>query len=162
MEAGTGYLGGLQKVVRAGRDQVRKDKTQTEFNLARDIKENKKKFYRYISDKRKAREEVGSHRKETGDVVMEGMEKAEVLSDFFSSVFTNRCSSYTAQVAESNGKNLEKVDLPDVSEDQVRDRLKDLKVHRSMGFYEIHPWVLRELSILPTKMLNNTDPSTNP
>ena len=43
MEEGTGYLRGLQKVVRAGRDQVRKDKTQTEFNLARDIKENKKK-----------------------------------------------------------------------------------------------------------------------
>lgn len=38
---------------RAARDQVRKGKILTELNLDRDIKRNKKKFYKYISDKRK-------------------------------------------------------------------------------------------------------------
>jgi len=34
--------------------------------------------------------------------------------------------------------------LTAVSEDQVQDHLKSLKVHISMGQNEIHPWVLRE------------------
>ena len=65
------------------------------------------------------------------------------LSDFFASVFTGKGSSHTAQIAESKDKNLE--DLPAVSEDQARDHLKNMKVHKSMGPDEIHRWVLREL-----------------
>ena len=42
-----------REIVRAARDQVRKAK---ELNLARDIKGNKKRFYRYVGDKRKTRE----------------------------------------------------------------------------------------------------------
>jgi len=35
-----------REIVRAARDQVRKAKALTELNLARDIKGNKKSFYR--------------------------------------------------------------------------------------------------------------------
>ena len=53
------------------------------------MKGNKKKFYRYISDKKKARKDVGPLWKENGDLVMRDMEKAEVFNDFFASVFTS-------------------------------------------------------------------------
>jgi len=46
-------------------------------------------------------------------------EKSGVLNDFLASVFTGKGSSHDAQDVESNGKNLEKIDLPAVSEDQV-------------------------------------------
>jgi len=45
-----------REIVCVARDQVRKAKALTELNVARDIKGNKKTFYRYVSDKRKAME----------------------------------------------------------------------------------------------------------
>jgi len=65
-------------IVQAGRNQGRKAKALTELNLARDVNGNKKSFYRYISDKRKTRENVGPLWKEKGDLVIQHMEKAEV------------------------------------------------------------------------------------
>jgi len=52
---------------------------------------------------------VGPLQKETGDLVTRDTEKPEVLNDTFASVFTSKGSSPTTQVADSNGKNLEKV-----------------------------------------------------
>ncbi|KFV12289.1 hypothetical protein N340_06444, partial [Tauraco erythrolophus] len=89
-----------REIVRVTRDQVRKAKTLIELNLARDIKSNKKGFYRYVSDKKRSRENVGPLRKETGDLATQDMEKAEVVNDFFASVFTGKSSSGTAQVTE--------------------------------------------------------------
>ncbi|GAB0202824.1 mitochondrial enolase superfamily member 1 [Grus japonensis] len=72
------------------------------------------------------------------------MEKAEVLNDFFDSVFTGKCLSHTAQVTE--GRDWENAEPPTVGEDQVREYLRNLKLHKSMGPDELHPRVLRELA----------------
>ncbi|GAB0208316.1 mitochondrial enolase superfamily member 1 [Grus japonensis] len=133
-----------RETVRAARDQVRKAKALTEISLARDVKDNKKGFYRYVSEKRRTRENVGPLWNEMGDLVTQDMEKAEVLNDFFASVFTGKCSSHTAQVTE--GRDWENAEPPTVGEDQVREYLRNLKVHKSMGPDEMHPRVLRELA----------------
>ncbi|GAB0184042.1 mitochondrial enolase superfamily member 1 [Grus japonensis] len=90
------------------------------------------------------RENVGPLRNETGDLVTQDMEKAEILNDFFASVFTGKCLSHTAQVAE--GRVWENAELPTAGEDQDREYLRNLKVHKSMGPDELHPRVLRELA----------------
>ena len=119
VEARTGGLGGIQRNCPSTSDQVGKAKGLTELNLARDVKGNKKSFYRYIGDKRKTRKNVDPLRKETGDLVTRDMEKAEVLNDFFASVFTSKCSSHTTQVAEGKGRDWENEEPPTVGEDQV-------------------------------------------
>jgi len=97
----------------------RKAKALTELNLTRDVKGNKKAFYRYVSDRRQTRENVGPFQKEAGDLVTWDVEKAEVLNDFFASVFNSKCSSHTAQVAEDKGGDWENEEPPTVGEDQV-------------------------------------------
>ena len=49
------------------------------------------------------------------------------------------------KVAEGKGIDWENEELPTVGEDQVRDHLRNLKVQKSTGPDEMHPWVLREL-----------------
>ncbi|GAB0192671.1 hypothetical protein GRJ2_001732400 [Grus japonensis] len=74
---------GYRETVQAARDQVRKAKALIELNLARDVKGNKKRFYRYVSDKRKMRKNGGPLQNDTGDLVTRAMEKAKLLNDFF-------------------------------------------------------------------------------
>ncbi|PKU34767.1 rna-directed dna polymerase from mobile element jockey-like [Limosa lapponica baueri] len=54
----------------------------------------------------------------------------------------------TRRTSTGPGKNrgYENEEPPTVGEDQVRDHLRNLKVHKSMGPHEIHPQVLRELA----------------
>ena len=89
---------------------------------------------------------MGPLQNETGSLVTQDMEKAEVLNDFFASVFTGKYSSHTAQVTEGKGRDWENEEPPTVGEDQVREYLRNLKVHKSMGPDELHPWILRELA----------------
>ena len=71
---------------------------------------------------------MGPLRKEAGDLVTQGMEKAEVLNDFFASAFTGKGSNHTTQVAGCKGRGYENEEPPTVGEDQVRDHLRNMKV----------------------------------
>ncbi|GAB0182749.1 hypothetical protein GRJ2_000740200 [Grus japonensis] len=108
-----------RETVQAARDQIRKAKALIELNLARSVKGNKKSFYRHVSDKRKTRENVSPLQNETGDLVNWVVEKAEVLNNFFASVFIGKCSNHTAQVAEGKGRDWENEEPPTAGEDHV-------------------------------------------
>ena len=79
--------------MRACRDAVRKAKVHLELNLARDIKDNKKGFFKYIDSIWKTRDNVGPLLNEVGALVMEDTEKAELLNAFFTSAFAPKAGS---------------------------------------------------------------------
>jgi len=108
---------------------------QLELNLARDTKNNKKGFYRYVSQKRKVKESVPALMNKNDNLVSTDEEKAEVLSNFFASVFSGNLSPADGlQDGDQRGK-----DPPTVREDQVRDHVRNLNVCKSMDLMRYIP-----------------------
>ncbi|CAM4564408.1 unnamed protein product [Caretta caretta] len=132
-----------KNIARACRNVIRRAKSHLELQLARDVKSNKKGFFRYVGNKKKAKECVGPLLNEGGKLVTEDVEKANVLNAFFASVFTNKVSSQTATLGITKwGRDGQ----PSVEIEVVRDYLEKLDVHKSMGPDELHPRVLKELA----------------
>jgi len=135
-----------RNVVRVCRDATRKANVHLELYLARDVKDNKKDFFKYISSKWNTRENVGSLLNEVGALVTEDTEKAELLNAFFVSVFTAKADPQEPQSLEVQEKAWRRKDFPLVEKGWVRDHLSKLDTHKSIVPNRIQPQVLRELA----------------
>ena len=129
-------------------------KKKYEKGIASDIKENPKSFWKYVRTKTQTRSVIGDIKDNHGQRVSNDKNKAEVMNNFFSSVFT------------VEDKYLPKCDLlvdnsicdVVVTIDKVKKLLKSLNVSKSAGPDEIHPRFLKELAeplALPVTILFN-------
>ena len=102
------------------RDRIRKAKAQMELNLVRDVKDNKKGFYRYIGRRRQIKESVPPLINEDGELASSGIKKAEVLDRCFASVFTGRqAPPHVCQDPETLGVGERSRSRPTVTAEQV-------------------------------------------
>lgn len=106
----------------------------------------------FSGDKRKTRKNMGPLLKETGDLVTQDIEKAEVMNAFFTSVITSKTSLQESEIPEMKGKGWSKEGLSLVEEDQVKEYVRklDMHVHGPVG---MHSPVLRELPDITAKPL---------
>ena len=89
-----------------------------ELNLVRDVKDNKR-FYRYVGRRRQAKESVPPLMKGNGELASSAMEKAEVSSKCFASVFTGDQASHVCQDHEPLGEGVGSGFCPTVTMEQV-------------------------------------------
>ncbi len=134
------------------RNQVRKLTRRLhkiyELEIAKDAKTNPKKFWSYVKSKTKTRDGISDlYVKDTrGNVV--GMtesdeEKANTLSKQFASVFTQESENNFSDIRDQDlSWELERIQI---TEENVSKKLKKLKVGKSPGPDNIHPYVLHEL-----------------
>ncbi|KAK4826962.1 hypothetical protein QYF61_012811 [Mycteria americana] len=142
-------------VARLWREKIRRAKAELELSLAAAIKDNKKHFFKYISSKRRGKENLQPLVDGGGNTVIKDEEKAEVLNAFFASVFNSRadCSMGT-QPLELEDRDGDQNAAPIIQGEMVSDLLHHLDTHKSMGPDEIHPRVLKELAEELTKPLS--------
>ncbi|KAK4810540.1 hypothetical protein QYF61_004503 [Mycteria americana] len=142
-------------VVRLCKEKIRRAKAELELNLAAAVKDNKKYFFKYISSKRRAKENLQPLVDRGGNTVTKDEEKAEVLNAFFASVFNSRANcSLGTQPLELEDRDRDQNGAPIIQGEMVSDLLHHLDTHKSMGPDEIHPRVLKELTDVLTKPLS--------
>ena len=76
--------------------EIRKSKRTFEKKLPGNIKNYCKSFYAYVRSKQKVRDKVGPLENNSGNIISDGFQMAEVLNEYFSSVFTTEDSSLTS------------------------------------------------------------------
>ena len=123
------------------KEAVRLAKRDQELNIAKQSKTNPKILYRYISSKSKPKEPISHLIKDDGTLTESDLEKANVLNNFFSSVFVHE-DDQNVPVFNSDFKT--STDTITITVEDMTKRLKSLQVSKSPGPDCIHPKILRE------------------
>ena len=132
----------LYKQVRNTTNEVVKNsKRQFEKQVSQKAKSEPKQFWRYVKSKVKSKPAVFNLKKDDGEFVRTDKEKAELLNNFFSSVFTTEDVRNIPNV-DDKPVHSPLIDIP-ISETEVKKLLKDMDATKSMGPDDIHPYLLK-------------------
>jgi hypothetical protein len=128
---------------------VRKAKIENEQDVAKDAKQNPKKFWQYAKSKTKTKTEIpdldvpkqaGSNNE--AETTHSDGEKAEVFLQYFGSVFIGEGPDNLPNVNRVTASVLEDLDI---TLEVVKKKLQNINVNKSPGPDGIHPRVLFEL-----------------
>ncbi|XP_072014972.1 uncharacterized protein [Amphiura filiformis] len=122
---------------------VREAQAKYEQRLMKEFKSKPKAFYSYVRQNQKVKVGVAQLEKDDGNLTENDEEAAEVLSQFFQSVFTQEP---TGEAPELESVIDEEVDDVVFTQEDVKKELDKLKPDKSPGPDSVHPKVLKECS----------------
>ena len=149
---------GYNKIRNQVRSLTRKAKVILERNIAKNAKSNSKHFWRYVQSKSKTRPGIPDLKKpDVPDIphahwcenkpvfTKNDQEKSDLFADYFDSVFTKEPDGAMPNFEKRNFED-ELCDI-DITEDMVLKKFKKLKINKSPGPDQMHPRVLKEISL---------------
>jgi hypothetical protein len=132
-----------------------RDKKAYELELARDSKNNPKRVFRYINAKTKVRDKVANLNDGKGGVAVSDGEKANILNEYFASVFTQEdLENIPEPVIQASKQNMSELQNMVVTEEQVRKALSTINEFKSPGPDGFHPKCLKELCNVLSKPIS--------
>jgi ribonucleases P/MRP protein subunit RPP40 len=122
-------------------------KRNFEQKLARNVKENSKSFFAYIRNKQRTKDVVGPLKDKLGQVVTDDQKTANLLNEYFSSVFTlENKNNIPIPVQMFKGEmNIEGLLNIVITADSVEKKLENLNVNKCPGLDGLHPKLLAEI-----------------
>ena len=107
-------------------------KIRFEQDLADNIKQDSKSFYSYVRSKQRSRVRVGPLKDSAGNIVSESRAMADLLNNYFSSVFTvENTSSIPNPISNFDFKNSQIFSEISVDEKVVYEKLSKMNTSKS-------------------------------
>ena len=126
--------------------EIRKSKRTFEKKLASNIKNESKSFYAYLRSKQKVRNKVGPLENNRGNIISDGFQMADVLNEYFSSVFTTEdISSLPVPFTKFERNKSEYLGQLFVTPVMIANKIKKMKDNKSPGVDRIPPKLLKEI-----------------
>jgi hypothetical protein len=122
---------------------IRNSKRRFEKKLADGNGINNRPFFAYVKKKTKSKTSVGPLKNRKKEVITEDQEMAELLNEFFSSVFTRESSGEVPQAEETGAEGMKEVRF---TEKKVQEKIRKLREAAAAGPDGIGPRILQELS----------------
>ena len=121
---------------------LRKNKATYEINVAKNIKANPKKFWKFVNNKLKKKDKLGPLIGPDQEVIDTDEEKANLLNKFFASVFTYENEILPDKPIMQTDKKLCEFTI---SQEEVKKKLSEIDPNKSMGPDNLHPHILKQL-----------------
>ena len=114
--------------------------------MAGNIKNYSKNFYAYVRSKQKVRDKVGPLEKNSENIISDGFQMAEVLNEYFSSVFTaGDISSLPVPFTKLENNKSEQLGQLFVTPEMIAKKIKKMKDNKAPGVDGIPPNLLKEI-----------------
>ena len=124
---------------------IKKAKKKHERNIAKECKMNPNKFWKYVNEKRKTNVGISSLKDKKGNLITDDKERAEILNDFFTSVFLKEDLSNLPNIEENEFSKGKQIGNVKITQKEIEKKLKDLDPGKAQGPDLIPPRVLKEL-----------------
>ena len=125
------------------RTSMRKARRLYEKNISKDARNNKRSFFKYVNSRLTVRPEITAMKTRDGNLVEEDSEIAEVIVDYFNTIYTD----FKGEVMpEMQSMTDEKIEDLEITQELVEKKLEKLNINKSCGPDGIHPHVLQKTS----------------
>ena len=133
-----------RKVKNELRATTRHLRKEFERNLAKNVKDQPKKFWAYVNSRTKTRSKIPPLQTDDGGKANSAAEKAEALNNFFSSVFTDESLDNIPD--EGPVFRGDYLDIFEITPEMVLKKLQDLNPNKTPGPDGWHPYLLKQLA----------------
>ena len=135
--------------------EARKAKREYEKKLAKEIRHNKRAFFRYVNSKLTVRPEISQMQNELGDLVDNDKDICSILGKYFNSVYIPQSNDEMPDMEILCDKQIREMEI---TREDIKTRLEKINVNKSCGPDGIHPLILQKtanITCVPLELIFN-------